>query len=112
MENVAFSNGHWHKNRQEILVSNYLCLVFRQILVEICENCSARALDLLYRRLKIDPGVSNARKVKLLSTVMRWWVFLIDSLMVSMSKGLMDLKLMTSVEIPSLANSSAAVRQW
>ena len=52
------------------------------------------------------------REKQLLSTVMRWLVFLIDSLMVSMSRGLIDLKLMTSVEIPSLANSSAAVRQW
>ena len=45
------------------------------------------------------------------STVIRWCVFFMDSLMASVSRGRMDLRFIISAEIPSFANSSAASTQ-
>ena len=45
------------------------------------------------------------------STVIRWCVFFIDSLIESTSRGRMDLKFIISAEIPSFASSSAASTQ-
>ena len=45
------------------------------------------------------------------STVIRWCVFFIDSLIESTSRGRMDLRFIISAEIPSFASSSAASTQ-